>query len=122
MAFDYSGARAEAFALIAEYGAAGQAIKKGTTGGYDSEGNVTPDIPDVAIDGTVTPLLQYKTREIDGSSIQMGDSFVFFHSETAPEINMQITINSKTLRIVDIYKLDSVGDINVFRKLQLRNG
>ena len=120
MAFDYSGARDEALALISECGAPGQAIKKGTTGGYNSEGDLAPDTPDVVIDGIVTPLLQYKTREIDGSSIQAGDSFVFFHSETEPEINMQITINGKTLRIIDVYKLSSVDDINIFRKIQLR--
>lgn len=120
MAFDYDGARAEAFALISEYGEAGQVVLKGTKGGFDSEGNATPDVPDVVIDGTITPLLQYRTREIDGTNILSGDTFVFFHSETAPEINMQVTINSKTLRIINIYKLDSVGGVNVFRKLQLR--
>jgi len=49
MAFDYDGARAEAAALIAEYGEASQIVLKGTKGGYDSEGNVTADVPDVTI-------------------------------------------------------------------------
>lgn len=120
MAFDYASARLTAQSLINNFGGAGQAIKKGTTGGYDSGGDPLPDEPDVIIDGLVTPLLQYKTMEIDGTKIKHGDSYVFFHSEIEPEINMQITIDGKTLRIIDSYKLGSIDGVNVFRKFQLR--
>ena len=120
MAHDYAGDRQLAEDLITEYGAASAVIKKGTTGGTDAWGDPKPDEPDIVINGTITPWLDAKTREIDGENILRGDGFVYFHSDTAPEINMQTTINGKTFRIVDTKVLDSVDDINVYRRLQLR--
>ncbi len=120
MAFDYTTARAVASAIIADFGSPGVVTKKGTKGGFDSEGNVTADIADTTINGTVTPLLKAKAHEIDGSNVITGDGFVFFDSVTAPEINMQITLNGKAYRIVAVSGLTSVGSVNVFRKLQLR--
>ena len=40
---------------IEKYGSAGQVIKKGSTGGFDSSGNVKADEPDITIAGLVTP-------------------------------------------------------------------
>lgn len=118
--FDYEQAREDAEALIAEFGDAGQLILKGSAGGFDAFGNVTTDTADLIISGTVTPLIGYKTREINDTSIKRGDSYVFFHSTGEPAINMTIEIGGDTFRVIDIYKLDSVGGINVFTKLQLR--
>lgn len=118
--FDYNEARETALELIEFFGQPGTVVKKGTTGGQDAWGDPKPDEPDVTINGIITPLLQYKTKEIDDTNIKRGDSFVFFHSDTSPEINMQTTINGKTFRIVDTIVLNSVDDINIFRKLQLR--
>ncbi len=120
MAFDYTAARATASAIIADFGAPGVITKKGTTGGFDGDGNVTADVADVTINGTVTPLIKYESHEIDGTKIIHNDGYVFFHSTAEPEVNMQITIDGKVLGIVSIYKLDSVGGVNVFRSLQLR--
>lgn len=120
MPFDYQKARETALKIIAKYGAPGSVVKKGTTGGFDSKGDSKADVPDSTIYGTVTPLVQYKTSEIDGSKIQVGDAWVFFHSNTPPAIEMQTTINGKTFRIIDIVKLSSVDDINIYQKLQLR--
>lgn len=120
MSFDYNRARALALKVITKYGKAGTVIEKGTTGGFDDSGNSTPDTPDTIINGTITPLVQYKTKEIDGKSILTGDSWVFFHSDIEPRINMQVTLNSKTFRIIETFPLSSVDDINIFRKLQLR--
>ena len=120
MAFDYNDARETALEIISEFGKAGVVTKKGTTGGTDAFGNVTPDVPDINISGIITPLLQYKSAEIDGESIKRGDSYVLFHSDVAPEIGYQTNVNGVVMRVVDTYTLDSVDDINVFRKLQLR--
>lgn len=120
MAFDYDAAKEIARQTIEKYGGAGQVIKKGTTGGYDSSGNVTPDAPDVIIDGIITPLDLYTVKEIDGKTIISGDSWVYFQSETSPDINMQVTLNGVTLRIVTIPRVVSVGGVVLYYKLQLR--
>ena len=121
MAHDYLGDRQLAEELITEYGAASTVIKKGIAAGEpDAWGDISPAEPDIVINGIITPWLDAKTREIDGKNILRGDGFVYFHSDTAPEINMQTTINGKTFRIVDTKVLDSVDDINVYRRLQLR--
>ena len=121
MAFDYSNARATAEKLISIYGAAGQFIKTGSTGGFDDYGNVIADEPDITIDGIVTPLLSFKTNEVDGQNILASDSYCFFHSDTAPEVGYQHTQNGVVYRVVSIMKeITSVGGVNVFRKLQLR--
>lgn len=121
MAFDYVDARQAAEEIINDFGKPGQVIKKGVpSGGFDNNGNPIPPTPDVIIDGIVTPKLDFKKSEIDGTAIQRGDSFAFFHSDTKPEIDMQITLNSTTFRIISIKDLTSVDDINVFIRLQLR--
>lgn len=120
MAFDYTGARQVAESIINEFGAAGSVVKKGTKGGYDNSGNLTPDVPDVTITGIITPLLRFKQHEVDGQNILATDSYVFFHSDDAPTIGMQTTLNGDVYRVVDIKKLDSVGNVNVYRRLQLR--
>lgn len=122
MSFDYIDARNTAKELIEEFGQAGKVIKKGSTGGYDEHGNLKPDDPDAEVNGTITPLLRYNSNEIDGESIQDGDAYVFFHSDSDVDdwINYQVAVNGVTFRVVGMVTLDSVDDINVFRKLQLR--
>jgi len=121
-AFDYVKAHDVAVKLITKFGQPADVVKAGNTGGYDDSGNVIPAQPDVVISGLVSPLLQYNQSEIDGESVQMGDSYVFFDSTDKPEIDMVITLNSKQFRVVDLIVLNSVDDINVYRKLQLRTG
>lgn len=122
MSFDYDDARETAKEIIEDYGGASSLVKKGTTGGYDSGGNIQANSPDVTIIGIVTPLVSYKTAEVDGESIIKGDAWAFFYTESniAIEIDMQITINSKTFSVKDIKILSSVNDINIYTKLQLR--
>ena len=121
MAYDYAAARKLALKVITKFGAPGSVVKKGVSGGgFDNNGDPIPDSPDVTILGTVTPLVRFKTSEIDGETILKGDSWVFFHSEVEPEVDMQTTINFETFRIVAIGDLSSVGDVNIFRRLQLR--
>lgn len=120
MSFDYVKARATAEKLTSKFGQESIVIKKGVSGGFDAFGDVVADTADTEISGIITPLRQYRASEIDGESIQRGDGYCFFHCETKPEINMQTTVNGKTLRIMDVMTLDSVDDVNVYVKLQLR--
>lgn len=121
MAYDYAAARKMALRVITKFGESGSVVKKGVSGGgFDNNGDPIPDSPDVVILGTVTPLVRFKTREINETTTKTGDSYVFFASDVAPEIDMQITINFDTFRIVDITDLSSIDDVNIFRKLQLR--
>lgn len=118
--FDYAQARLTAQKIIAKFGQAGQFILAGDDGGYDDFGNVVPAQPDTIYNGTVTPLLKFNSQEIDGEQIQSADSFVFFHTDTPPVIGAVTTINSSTYRVVNVWRLDSVDNINVYIKLQLR--
>ena len=119
--FDYSEARATAEALIGEFGESASLIRKGNDAGFDvNTGDPIPAVPDYQIDGVVTPLLSYKSTEVDGELIQTGDSYCFFHSTEAPVIGMSLTINGHDWRVVSIVDLTSVEGVNVFRKLQLR--
>jgi len=120
MAFDYEAARLTAESIIANFGETGTVTKKGATGGTDAFGDPKPDEPDIVIDGIITPLLRYKSGEIDGERIIMGDAYVFFSSETSPEIGMQTDVNGITMTIKDITDLSSAAGVNIFRKLQLR--
>lgn len=119
--FNYDKARQVAEGLIDKFGQAGSFIKEGSgAGGYDNFGNPLPADPDIVINGVVTPLLSYNQQEIDGEQIKSTDSYVFFHSEAEPPIGAKTVLNGDEYRVVDIKKLDSVDDINVYRKLQLR--
>ncbi len=118
--FDYSKALLVAKGLIVKFGSSGSFILSGNTGGYDDSGNVIAATDDNVIEGTITPLLQYKTSEIDGQNILMGDSYVFFDSDTPPEIGYHTTINGDILRAVDVTSLTSVDGVRVYTKIQLR--
>lgn len=121
MTYNYPASRKQAARIILKFGAPGSVVKKGNPGGgSDVNGDPIAASPDEMFFGTVTPLVRFKTSEIDGTTILKGDSWVFFNSETSPEIDMQITLNFETFRIVDLEKLTSVDDINVFRRLTLR--
>lgn len=119
VAFNYENARLTATKLITKFGASGSFVVKGNDGGYDDDGNVIASQPDTSISGIVTPLLQYKTNEVDGTTIKTGDSYVFFDGAEVP-INAVITLNGDTLRAVSNKELTSVGGVNVYRKIQLR--
>lgn len=117
---DYSAKRATAERLITKFGDSGSFILKGISGGRDAFGNVTAVTDDVVIDGIITPLLSYDNAEIDGSMILSTDSYCYFHSDTAPEVGYTVTINSDEYRAESIERLDSIGGINVYVKVQLR--
>lgn len=121
-AFDYNKAHAVAVKLITKFGQTGEVVKVGNDSGYDTSGNAIPVQSGFVTNGRVTPLLRYKKSEVDGESVLMTDSYVFFESSSSPGVGMMITINDEQFRIIDISKLTSVDDISVYRKLQLRRG
>ncbi len=118
--FDYQKARQTAERLINKFGNNVTLLKEGEAGGEDAFGDPIPGTPDILVSGTITPKLDYSFSEIDGSFIQMGDCYAYFHSDTAPEVGMTVTLNGDNYRVVDITDLTSVGGVNVYRKLQLR--
>ena len=123
MAFDYDESRLDAFEIINDFGGSGSVVSKGSTGGFAQDGSILANSNDTTITGSISPLMSYKNNEIDGKSIIMGDSFVYFQADTnADKINVdtQVTLNSKTFKVKSVKDLSSITDINVFYKLQLR--
>ena len=121
--FDYNEAHDDAAELIEFFGQAGSVVKKGNSSGWDDSGNQIPVEPDTVINGIVTPKLDYDSSEVNGTSILMGDASVLFESNIqseVPEIDMMITLNGDTFRIISIEELTSVDNINVYRELTIR--
>ena len=119
-AFDYVNAHSVAVKLITKFGQPANVIKKGNAGGYDTSGNVIAPQPDITISGIVTPLLQYKQSEVDGENVQRGDSYVFYESDSLPEIGYMVTVNAIEFRVMDLTNLTSVDGIKIYLKMQLR--
>ena len=118
---DYNKARATAERLITKFGAAGAVVIEGNDGGWD---NATMQpiaaTPDVTIDGIVTPVMPYSSREIDGSTILPTDGFAYFHADSIPPIGATHTQNGKPYRVQGVKTLTSVDGVNVYSKLQVR--
>ena len=118
MSFDYAKSRATAEKIITKFGQSSKVYSKGETT-TDMLGN-TITIGGEEVAGIISPKLAYSSNEIDGENIIKGDGYAFFHSDTEPSIGMLTDLNNETLRVVSVEKLDSVNNINVYRKLQLR--
>ena len=123
MAKDYQRSRNTALKLITKDGGHGELIKSGSTGGYNEYGDIEPDTPDIIINGVITPKLSYKSADIDGTTILKSDCYVFFHTDSATpiEVNMQTVLNGELFSVVHISTLESLNDIRVLTKLQLRS-
>lgn len=118
--FDYVDAKATADNIIAEFGGSGTFIVKGADGGFNPEtGDVIAAQPDVSVTGFVTPAIGYKSREIDGTTILMGDCYVFFSGALVP-VGAVITLNNETYRVVNVSRLQSLSNVVVYQKVQLR--
>ncbi len=123
MAFDFASARLTAVAIIANFGGDASIVSKGSSGGFSQDGSILADTADTEILGKTSPLMSYENNEVDGKSIIMGDSFIYFQSITNAEkieIDMQITLNNKTFKIKNVEDLSSIANVNVYYKLQLR--
>ena len=126
MSFNYTKSRATAEKIITKFGQSSRFYSLGETT-TDMLGN-TITIAGEEIQGVISPKMRYSAQEIQASSsvknsesgLIAGDSYVFFHSDIEPSIGMLTDLNNETLRVVSIEKVDSVDNINVYRKLQLR--
>ena len=119
MAFDYAAAALTAKSLVENFGGSGLFVIKGATGGEDINGDPIADEPDTTISGTITPLLQYKQKEVDGTNVLMGDSYVFFNGDSVPD-NAITTVNGKEFRAVKSTALTSVDGVRIYQKIQVR--
>lgn len=118
--YNYEAARLTATKLITKFGGAGQFVRKGNSGGFDDDGNVIAPTADEVNTGIITPLLSYESSEINGQNIQTGDAYVYFDSNVKVSINSVTTLNGKEYRAVSVDTLESVGDVLVYQKVQLR--
>ena len=106
--------------LIAEAGEPATVYTPEQPGGVDGLGRPKPPVPRVDINGLATGLLNYNSKEIDGSLIKMGDAYIFFHSEVKPDIGMYHEANGKVYRVQDIDPIESRDGIVALCKIQLR--
>ena len=120
MTYNYTTARATARRSILKYGSTGSVIQKGQSGGYDDEGDAIADTADVTITGIATSLVLFDNKEIDGESILTGDSWVYWQSDTAIAAGMQITLNSITFKIMAVTAVQSIANVIIYERLQLR--
>lgn len=122
MAFDYTEARATALELISEFGSSATVYTNGET--TTNALGQTVVVAGQSIDGTATPLLYYssdsKLSQYEKDNIKAGDAYIFFHSDTAPEMNMLHDANGATWRVFGVNSLSSRDDVNVIQKLMLR--
>lgn len=107
--------------LIGDFGEAGTFTQKGQPSGVDDYGNVIAGTPDLTIGGIVTPRLKYSQDQINNTNILSSDFYVFFDGDYV-EIGMTIPLNGTVYRVVDNRKFQTVGNIKIYQKLQLRAG
>lgn len=120
MAFDYAQAALDAREIIAEFGAAGTVYAPAVSGDDPDTGLPMTAVAQVTLSGIITPKLQYKKNQIDGSNVLASDSFVFFDTDGEPIVGMVTQINGELLRVVKVDSLRSVGGVKIYHKLQLR--
>lgn len=113
----YLADQATADELIAEFGAP-CTLSTQTQTGFDGLGNPI-NTPSVSITGTGVKL-NYKTGEIDGSVVQMGDAKLLLSTRQVPLIDMRLTLAGETWRVVGIDTLAPDSTDVVFYTLQLR--
>ena len=117
--FDYVDAKNTAKTLIDEFGASGSFTSPEANGGIDpATGDISAATP-VVKTGVVTPVLNYKASEIDGTSVLNGDGYAFFYG-TAPSIGDVHVQNGETWRVVSVSGLMSVEGVEVYIQVQLR--
>lgn len=119
MSFDYLGAQATVDELITEFGAP---VTLSTQSGsiFDSitGAAVTPSAP-VSISG-IGVKLQYKSSEIDGTTIIMGDCKYLLSTRDTPLIGMIVVLAGETWRVVAADPLSPDSTTIVLWTLQLR--
>jgi hypothetical protein len=119
MSFDYLDAQATADELIAEFGAT---VTLSTQAGASFDpitgAAITPSAP-VSISG-VGVKLQYKSGEIDGTTIVMGDCKYLLSTRQTPLIGMVVVLAGETWRVISADPLSPASGVIVLWTLQLR--
>jgi hypothetical protein len=119
MSFDYLDAQATADDLIAEFGAP---VTLSTQAGASFDpitgAPVTPSSP-VNITGTGVKL-QYKSGEIDGTVILVGDCKLLLSTRQVPLIGMVVVLAGETWRVIAADPLSPASGVIVLWTLQLR--
>ena len=116
----YRESRELALELISEFGEPATVFTPAIEGGRDNLGRPIPNTPRVDIEGFATGKLSYEAGEVDGTIIQSGDCYIFFHSENPPKIGMYHTVNGETWRIQNMMLIESATNVTALCKLQLR--
>lgn len=109
--------QATADRLIAKFGAPCTLSTQAQTG-FDGLGQPI-NIPAVSINGAGVKL-SYKTSEIDGSVVQMGDAKFLLSTRDAPLIDMRVTLAGEVWRVISVSPLAPDSIDAVFHTLQLR--
>ena len=103
--------------LIAEDGAA-CTLSTNPSAEYDGLGNPIAVAP-YSIEG-VGVKLNYKSGEIDGSTVIMGDAKLYLSTRGKPLVDMRVTIAGETWRVIGIDTLAPDSTDVVLYTLQLR--
>lgn len=118
MSHTYSAQEALAQRLIREKGASCLIVRRGEAGGDDH--NPTPGA--VATEACRAVLVQYKSREIDGTLIRAADRKALVSTEgvsAAPTVMDRFRVGVRDFEIVNVSVL-SPADVPVMWTLQLR--
>lgn len=118
--YDYEEGQLRAAELFLYYGGNVQFTIKGVEGGYDDDGNAIVPQPETTIEGLATPVVNFKTSEVDGKTILMGDGYCFYQGDDDIAIGAQLTTGSKTYRVIASNVLSSINGITIFQKLHVR--
>jgi hypothetical protein len=104
--------------LLTTYGESISCTRAGNPGTYDPADLSVTLGTQTAYTGVGLPT-NYSQDEIDGDSIQEGDSLVLFYSTTEPEVGDTFTFNSTDYNVISISKSRAQGE-NVLYKVQVR--
>ena len=113
----YSEVAQEAKSLLAEFGQL-VTLRNITLGAYDvNTGTASEVISDQSNLNAV--ILNYSTKDIDGTNIRMDDRRVIIESIAIPDLNSLIIIGGVTYNVVSFEYVSPSGE-NVICKIQIR--
>ena len=72
------------------------------------------------IHGFATGGFGYQSKDIDGTHVQQGDLYLFWHGAEIPTTAMLHRLNNRTYNAVDIMPLTSRDGVTALCKVQLR--
>lgn len=117
MAINYNSLATTALTLITNAGKAVTFTLAGSSGGTDYKGDPLPDTPNTTYSGQGV-FLNYKTGEVDGTTISTGDMKVIYSGER-PAINSTVDYDGETWRVIKPKPL-TPADINLLYTVQIR--